>query len=283
MARLYVNNYTSTLATAITNSDTGLTVTSATGLPTISGSDYYYLTLATGGTIEIVKVTARTGTALTVVRAQESTSAVAWAAGSVISLRPTAESFSEGVFGPGTTTDNAIARWDGTDGVTLQDSSVTIDDSDVVSGAAQLNVDNIRLDGNTISSTNTNGDINLTPDGTGDVITTKEFRVQADSTPIYLGAGDDATIQYNGTNLQINPQAVESGVVDITAGDLYISGANKGISFDSGSNVLDYYETGSWTPVLYGTSTAGTNSYTTQAGQYTIIGNICTVFGLLRS
>ena len=36
--------------------------------------------------------------------------------------------------------------------------------------ADQLNVDNIRIDGNTISSTDTNGDITLDPDGTGDVI-----------------------------------------------------------------------------------------------------------------
>lgn len=35
-----------------------------------------------------------------------------------------------------------------------------------ISGA-QLNIDNIRIDGNTISSTDTNGNINITPDGTG--------------------------------------------------------------------------------------------------------------------
>jgi hypothetical protein len=34
----------------------------------------------------------------------------------------------------------------------------------------QLNVDNLRLDGNTISSTDTNGDITIDPDGTGDTI-----------------------------------------------------------------------------------------------------------------
>ena len=37
-------------------------------------------------------------------------------------------------------------------------------------GADQLNVDNLRLDGNTISSTDTNGDITLDPNGTGKVI-----------------------------------------------------------------------------------------------------------------
>ena len=36
-------------------------------------------------------------------------------------------------------------------------------------GADQLNVDNLRLDGNTISSTDTNGDITLDPNGTGKV------------------------------------------------------------------------------------------------------------------
>ena len=63
-------------------------------------------------------------------------------------------------------TDNAIVRGDGgTTGV--QTSGITISDTDVLSGATQLNVDNLRLDGNTISSTDTNGNINLTPNGTG--------------------------------------------------------------------------------------------------------------------
>jgi len=37
--------------------------------------------------------------------------------------------------------------------------------------AGQVNVDNLRLDGNTLSSTNTNGDIELTPNGNGRVTT----------------------------------------------------------------------------------------------------------------
>lgn len=62
--------------------------------------------------------------------------------------------------------DNTIIRGDG--GLKgVQDSGITIDDSDVVSGVTQLNVDNLRLDGNTISSTDANGNINLTPNGSG--------------------------------------------------------------------------------------------------------------------
>lgn len=57
----------------------------------------------------------------------------------------------------------------------------TISGTTVTGGTStftQLDVDNIRLDGNTISTTNTNGDLVLTPDGTGKTSTTK--LVQAD-------------------------------------------------------------------------------------------------------
>src|SRR6056297_2322352 len=46
------------------------------------------------------------------------------------------------VVGPDTSTDNAIPRFDGTDGYTLQDSGITIDDSDNIEG-----IDNITLTG----------------------------------------------------------------------------------------------------------------------------------------
>ena len=39
-----------------------------------------------------------------------------------------------------------------------------------VIGVTQLNVDNLRLDGNAITSTDVNGDITITPNGTGDVV-----------------------------------------------------------------------------------------------------------------
>lgn len=70
----------------------------------------------------------------------------------------------------GSSTDNTIARYDGTNGLEIQTSSVTIDDSDVVSGITQLNLDNLRLDGNTISTTDTNGNLTIAPDGTGRVL-----------------------------------------------------------------------------------------------------------------
>lgn len=74
------------------------------------------------------------------------------------------------VSGPDSSTDNAVARWNGTTGNTLQDSSVLISDADAVSGVTQLDVDNIRIDGNTISVTDTDGDLILNSNGTGNIL-----------------------------------------------------------------------------------------------------------------
>lgn len=53
-----------------------------------------------------------------------------------------------------------------------------------------------------------------------------------------------------------------------------------GISFDGGTTILDVYEQGSFTPTLYGASTAGTTTYSDQVGSYLQIGNL--VFWTLR-
>lgn len=75
--------------------------------------------------------------------------------------------------GQGTVVDNTIARWNGTDGTSLDDSGVAISDLDAVTGVTALDVDNIKIDGNSITSTDTNGDITLTPNGTGTVVASK--------------------------------------------------------------------------------------------------------------
>lgn len=74
------------------------------------------------------------------------------------------------VYGPASATDEALARFDGTTGKIIQNSVITATDAGTVSGVTQLNVDNLRLDGNTVSSTDTNGNINVTPNGTGAMI-----------------------------------------------------------------------------------------------------------------
>jgi len=103
------------------------------------------------------------------------------------------------------TVDQTIARFDGTGGA-LEDSGITIDDSNVMSGVTQLNVDNLRLDGNTLSSTDTNGDINLTPDGTGITVSTKNISsskfiptgTSVTGTGLYLPAANTPALSVNG-------------------------------------------------------------------------------------
>jgi hypothetical protein len=87
------NNASGTLATAINASDTGIVLTTGNGasFPTLGASDYFYATLeSTGGTFEVIKVTVRSGDSMTVVRAQEGSTANSFAAGSRIELRVTA-------------------------------------------------------------------------------------------------------------------------------------------------------------------------------------------------
>jgi len=87
---LFANNANTTLSSSLTNVATTMSVTSATGFPSPTGSQYFYCTLAdaaTQTTIEIVKVTAVSGTTFTIVRGQDGTSGTAFSAGDVVSLR----------------------------------------------------------------------------------------------------------------------------------------------------------------------------------------------------
>lgn len=73
------------------------------------------------------------------------------------------------VVGPGSSTDNALARFDSTTGKLLQNSVGILTDAGALSGLTLLDVDNININGNTISATDSNGDIILLPDGTGGI------------------------------------------------------------------------------------------------------------------
>ena len=86
----FTNNAATTLASGITNVATSLTVASGTGalFPALSGSQYFWCTLANNaGTVEIVKVTARSTDTFTITRAQDNTSAVSWNSGDKVELR----------------------------------------------------------------------------------------------------------------------------------------------------------------------------------------------------
>lgn len=144
------------------------------------------------------------------------------------------------VIGPASSTDNAVARFDGTTGKTIQNSVVIIDDVGVTTGITQLDVDNLRIDGNTVSSTDTNGDINLTPDGSGQVVISSDATIN--SRIFGIGPGDSSNISLGGNILSgstgaDNVFAGNAAGQSLTTGTRnVIIGNNQGGSLTTGSN-----------------------------------------------
>lgn len=94
MAQLLANNASTTLQAAITAASASLTVAAGTGalFPAPTGAaDFFYCTLenAAGTIREVVKVTARAADVLTIIRAQDGTTATAFAIGDRVEARVT--------------------------------------------------------------------------------------------------------------------------------------------------------------------------------------------------
>ena len=97
MSRLYTNNAVSSLSVAVIATDLSLVLQTGQGarFPAVTAGNDFFVTLVgiAGGvetSWEIVRVTARTGDTLTVVRAQEGSAAAAWAIATPVELRFTA-------------------------------------------------------------------------------------------------------------------------------------------------------------------------------------------------
>ena len=84
------------------------------------------------------------------------------------------------------------------------------------------------------------------------------------------------------------PNVAGTNTVTLPAatGTLVLSGTTpsfNGITFpatqvpSADANTLDDYEEGSYTPIIYGGSSAGTTTYSSRGGKYTKIGNVVTI------
>jgi len=92
--------------------------------------------------------------------------------------------------------------------------------------ADRLDVDNIRIDGNTISSTDTNGDITLDPDGTGDVIVASGN----------VGVGTSSPSTFSPDTTYANVQSIVKTDQAMTIGSYYQAGVDA-YSFIKSSQV----------------------------------------------
>ena len=92
----FTNNASTTLSSGINASVTSIPLTDGSGFPALDvTNDHAYITIADSNNTEIVKATARSGNTLTVIRAQDGTSANSFASGEKVELRVTAISLIE--------------------------------------------------------------------------------------------------------------------------------------------------------------------------------------------
>jgi len=87
---VFKNNAKTTLASNLSNSATSATVTDGSVFPSLSAGEFFLLTFDDGTNNEICKCTARSGNTLTIVRAQEGTTARAFSSGDAAEGRVTA-------------------------------------------------------------------------------------------------------------------------------------------------------------------------------------------------
>ena len=139
MSVKFSNNGHSTLAASLTDSATSITVASGHGarFPSLSSGEYFYATLIdSSNNLEIVKVTGRSSDVLTVTRAQESTTARAYAIGDRVELRVTAAGITDA-----TNIDNTVpaqsshsGKFLTTDGTNVSWGAESVSASDLTSG-----------------------------------------------------------------------------------------------------------------------------------------------------
>lgn len=134
MSVKFSNNGHSTLAASLASNATSITVASGHGarFPSLSSGEYFYATLIdSSNNLEIVKVTARSSDVLTATRAQEGTTARAYAIGDRIELRVTAQGLVDA-----TNIDNIVPSQSGNSGKFLKTDGTNVSFDDAGSTSA---------------------------------------------------------------------------------------------------------------------------------------------------
>lgn len=110
------------------------------------------------------------------------------------------------------------------------------------SACTDLRVDNIKVDGNTISSTDSNGDVTITPNGTGDVVLDGIKYPQSDgSANQVIVTNGSAQLSFTGDIVEKDASPALGGNLDVGTSSI-VSASNRDIAITpngSGDLILD--------------------------------------------
>ena len=205
MAVVFKNNANTVLTADISSSATSISVQAGNVFPSLSAGEYFLCTIDDDTNNEIVKVTAISGNTLTVVRAQEGTTARAFSTSNTIEARLTA-----GIM-------NVFPQLDG--------GTLTADTDTITEGSSNLYYTDARAQAVSINNV-----VEDTSPQLGGTLDTNDQLIQfGDSSGetvnrLQFGASQDLQIYHNGSH---------SNIRDVGTGNLYIDGSAS-INFRSG-------------------------------------------------
>ena len=244
MAQILKNNVSGVLGLALGASATSMTLLDASNFPTPPSGDFYLLTLiglnANGqeSTWEVVKVVAKASNTLTVVRAQEDTTAAAWPVATTVQLRLTAGSV---------TTPDVVAAHVGSSGASHAAASTSV--AGFMSAADKTKLDGVAANANNYAHPTGDGNLHVPATGTtnaGKVLTAGPTAGSLSwATPLALGssAGTAAGTAAAGTATtaarsdHVHPvQTSVSGNAG-TATKLATAVNINGVGFDGSANI----------------------------------------------
>jgi hypothetical protein len=187
------------------------------------------------------------------------------------------------VAGPGASTDNAVARWDGAGGATIQNSVVVISDAGAITGVASIAVSG-NVDGRDVSADGATLDAHVAdianPHATNLALalatanTTSGSSIEISNADQIVGE-DGGSIEFDvGTGLVRTTDAIVDGDLEVT-GKLTVAGLIDPTGLvltsqvsaphtPSGTEGVLWYD-GSIPPVLYSTTSGGSSVVSTAA------------------
>ena len=211
MSVKFSNNAKTTLSSSIASSATSIAVADASVFPSISGSEYFYVTFEDlSGNVEIVKVTGVSSNTLTVTRGQESTTARSFSSGDKAENRLTAGGLNDVATQADTDTNTTYSAGSGLSLSGTTFSNTAPDQTVSLSGSGATSVSGT-YPNFTVSSTDTNttysvGDGGLTQNNFTTTLKNKLDGIEAsadvtDTANVVsaLTAGSNVTIASDGT------------------------------------------------------------------------------------